>query len=168
MESDPIGLNGGSYSTYAYAKGDPIENLDPLGLWTLQLGLILNVQIGPINLNGTYGIVADTNGNVGTYAVGGVAGGAGAEAFGGLNVAVSNADTIQDIAGPFGNVSASIGNGIAGGVDAFSGQGSQGQPVAGAGFSIGVGGGADYSVGGSGTEVWPIGGIGPKGSPTCP
>jgi RHS repeat-associated protein len=29
IESDPIGLDGGSYSTYAYADGNPI----PLGLW---------------------------------------------------------------------------------------------------------------------------------------
>lgn len=126
------------------------------------------MQVGPINLNGTYGVVVDTSGNVGSYATGGLAGGAGAEAFGGLNVAVSNADAIQDIAGPFGNVSASVGNGIAGGVDAFSGQGSYGQPVAGAAFSIGIGGGADYSIGGSGTKVWPIGGNSPQASPTCP
>jgi RHS repeat-associated protein len=32
VESDPIGLNGGSYSTYAYANGNPVSNVDPLGL----------------------------------------------------------------------------------------------------------------------------------------
>jgi RHS repeat-associated protein len=31
-ESDPIGLWGGSYSTYAYANGNPIGKIDPLGL----------------------------------------------------------------------------------------------------------------------------------------
>jgi RHS repeat-associated protein len=31
-QSDPIGLAGGSYSTYAYADGNPITNIDPDGL----------------------------------------------------------------------------------------------------------------------------------------
>jgi RHS repeat-associated protein len=32
LESDPIGLAGGSMSTYVYAAGNPISNDDPLGL----------------------------------------------------------------------------------------------------------------------------------------
>jgi hypothetical protein len=32
VESDPIGLDGGSYSTYAYAAGNSISIADPLGL----------------------------------------------------------------------------------------------------------------------------------------
>jgi hypothetical protein len=34
LESDPIGLGGSSWSTYAYANGNPISNRDPLGLWS--------------------------------------------------------------------------------------------------------------------------------------
>ncbi len=33
VESDRIGLGGGSFSTYAYANGSPINLYDPLGLW---------------------------------------------------------------------------------------------------------------------------------------
>lgn len=32
VQSDPVGLRGGSYSTYAYAGGNPISSIDPLGL----------------------------------------------------------------------------------------------------------------------------------------
>jgi RHS repeat-associated protein len=31
VESDPLGLGGGSYSTYAYGGGNPINNIDPSG-----------------------------------------------------------------------------------------------------------------------------------------
>jgi RHS repeat-associated protein len=37
-ESDPLGLAGASYSTYAYEGGNPVSGIDPLGLATLVIG----------------------------------------------------------------------------------------------------------------------------------
>jgi RHS repeat-associated protein len=35
QQSDPIGLHGGSWSTYRYAAGNPVSKIDPLGLTAL-------------------------------------------------------------------------------------------------------------------------------------
>jgi RHS repeat-associated protein len=37
-ESDPIGLGGGSYSTYSYGRGNPVSNFHPLGLECVTVG----------------------------------------------------------------------------------------------------------------------------------
>jgi RHS repeat-associated protein len=43
VESDPIGLSGGSYSTYPYARANPLSAIDPLGLAVTWRGSVVSV-----------------------------------------------------------------------------------------------------------------------------
>ncbi len=45
VESDPIGLNGGSYSTYSYANGNPLGNIDFDGL-QIAAGAEVGAEVG--------------------------------------------------------------------------------------------------------------------------
>jgi RHS repeat-associated protein len=57
VESDPIGLWGGSYSTYAYANGNSLSKIDPLGLAppgrTSSPGVSIPLPIPPIAIPGS-------------------------------------------------------------------------------------------------------------------
>jgi RHS repeat-associated protein len=153
LESDPIGLNGG-VNTYAYVGNNPLSYVDPYGQSTFQIGFAFNGQFGLFNLNFGAGLAFDSHGGVGTYDYGGGGGGgAGAGVGGGVQFAVSDANRIKDLSGPFGNTSASAGDVVGASVDYFSGPGSCGQLVTGSGFTLGLGAGASLEVGVSTTSV---------------
>jgi RHS repeat-associated protein len=160
VSEDPIRFSRGTTNSYGYAGDNPVQFTDPLGLWTLEIGISVNYTL-PFNISGTVfaGIAVDTHGNVATYDGGGGGLGEGAGASGGVSVGVSNADTVCGLGGPFLNVSGTGGiDGLAGTADYFTGAGNgPGGVVTGGGATIGVGGGAGASAMVTGTNVHPFG-----------
>jgi hypothetical protein len=148
---------------YAYVNNDPLNNTDPLGLYTLQLGIAGGGTIlGFVVPQGGFGIAIDTHGNVGTYAYSGIGVGVGVEAGVGGSAQVSNAETIYDLSGPFANTSLHGGTGVGGSVDFFTGSSPNGQ-VTGGGITFGASAGASASLTTTSTQV--CGSQGCVGSP---
>ncbi len=151
LSPDPIGEQGG-LNLYGYVKNEPTQRVDLLGLRTYQIGISLGGRFfGDLNLNA--GFVFDDNGGIGFYRAVQLGVGAGAGVSGGIAFGTSNGDCIEDMAGPFTNISAEIGGGIDGSAEGFWGEGSKGQPIVGGGFTAGIGVGAGFAVGRSNTWV---------------
>ncbi len=149
-ESDPAGLVGGN-NTYVYAIANPVSGIDPFGQYTGQIGGEINLNVGSFNFQFSAGFAFDGHGNVGTYFSGPVppfgGGGEGGDISGGLSFYYSpNAETICDLAGPFVNGYAGAGDGAHFGVGSFFGYGQNGNPVFGAGGSVGIGMGSGVSA----------------------
>lgn len=73
IESDPVGLYGGSYSTYAYALSNPVDNSDSPGLWVKLCARWLGNSQSPstTRLNPTRHDYLDVSGqSIGLYAGG--------------------------------------------------------------------------------------------------
>lgn len=137
---------------YTYSLGNPITSNDPLGLWTVGVGITVNVQFGIINIEGSYGVVVDNSGNIGLYGTAGGGAGVGAKASAGFSFSTSTAPTICNLAGAFQYGSANAGYGIDGTVDEFTGFTAGGRPIIGGGMTVGAGvgggvsGGINYTV----------------------
>jgi RHS repeat-associated protein len=142
---------------YRYDANDPINSIDPYGLWTFQVGFTVGGNFAGWNFYFSTGFSGDTQGNFGGFYTGGggLATGVGTQVFGGVTLQGSNAKCNNDLKGPFAYGSVGGGLGPYGSGDAFWGNSPDG-PVVGIGGTVGVGLGAGGSAGISGTGIKPI------------
>ncbi|UNK50561.1 RHS repeat protein [Lysobacter sp. S4-A87] len=112
-QSDPIGLAGGSFSTYAYANGNPVSRFDPLGLATIAIGgggsaswLVGGTISGQVTFSATSW--SPSTWRVGV--LGGIGGQAGTDMGAGFNGAISytSADSAEAMAGTGASAGGSI------------------------------------------------------------
>jgi RHS repeat-associated protein len=123
---------------------------------TGEIGLAGQGTFGVVSVQASIGVAFDSHGNVAVYLSAGPGAGAGAGENLGLTVQGSNAPTVQDLNGPFGNVSG--GGGLVGGgtIDVFGGQTRNGKKsIYGGGLTAGEAGGVTTFAGGTFTKVSP-------------
>jgi RHS repeat-associated protein len=149
ISEDPTGFAGGDVNLMAYVQNNPVNGIDPSGLWTVNIGFSGNVNIpivGPVGIGGGgFGGIAYDGTNWAWYRGGGGGVGGGGGGSLGIQIGGSNANSVRDLAGPFVSASASGGEGIIVGGEGYIGQGSNGGSITGGNFFVGGGGGTPVS-----------------------
>jgi RHS repeat-associated protein len=139
---------------YVYANDNPVNNYDPMGLFTV--GICVHGEVNFIIHIGASGCAqASSSGEVGGTVAGsaGFAQGAGVAAT--VGGQVSNASHISELSGPFVNVGGQLGAGPDISLEAFGAPGQCG-PIVGGGVSAGPGLGVSRWIGGSYTGAWGV------------
>jgi RHS repeat-associated protein len=131
------------------ADGQPLRTA-----WTFQVTASVNINCGPVNINLSVGLAGDSNGGLALTRTGGGGAGVGAGGSAGVGWDVSNGASVDDLGGPFATTQTSAGLGPSASASGYTGKGSQGQQIAGNGWSVGAGAGGGTYTGGSLTKVW--------------
>jgi len=123
ISADPLGIDGG-VNLYAYGNLNPVNFVDPLGLWTLQLGVSSTAgTVGGGTSGSGLAISHDEDAGlfsgweIGSY---GTAGGGGFAGSGGsvtVDLTVSRNDSIHDLSGTAITTGGSFGEGFVGGIE---------------------------------------------------
>jgi RHS repeat-associated protein len=155
LTRDPLGEIGG-INLYGFVGNNPVNLIDPLGLWTASVGASFTLQFGSFSATFSAGYVMDGMGNYGAYYSAGPGLGSGGRLSGGISFGGSNAKTICDLRGPFfgGNLGGGWGPNAEGNM--FSGPSANGD-VYGGGLTLGAGLGAGGSSNITGTIIAPRG-----------
>jgi len=130
------------------ADGQPLRTA-----WTFEVTASVNINIGPVNINYSVGLAGDSNGGLAITRTGGGGAGVGSGGSAGVGWDVSNGASVDDLAGPFATTQTSAGLGPSASTSGYTGTGSQGQQIAGTGWSVGAGAGGGTYSGGSVTKV---------------
>ncbi|MEW6027695.1 MAG: RHS repeat-associated core domain-containing protein [Planctomycetota bacterium] len=102
LQPDPIGYMGGM-NLYAYVGNSPVNWVDPLGLWTVQIGIGENIG-AVFGLSKSYGIAISKNEVTGEYEAGlyatvGTGLELGSTITGTVDITISRNDSIENLKG---------------------------------------------------------------------
>ena len=149
LSKDPIGFNGGDTNLYGYAVQDPINMIDPSGLFGFGIGLeiggSLAAHLGLIGASAGGNYAVTFNAATGEWQVGRtsvVQGRAGGGAYAGGSVNLGATVGATDICQDLGGTSAGVGFDAAVGLDGYGGQigvGSGGLNLSVSPYGVGAG-----------------------------
>jgi RHS repeat-associated protein len=149
--SDADGLSGASAVGGSYSMFNPCER----GTFQIGFGGSFKLPNSPFSVSFGAGFASDANGGFGVYGYSGAMPSFGSGANFGLQFAVSDALSIEDLSGPFYNASANFGGIDDIGADVFAGPSPDGD-VNGVGATIGPGIGVYGSAGSTNTVIIPL------------